>query len=393
MCGGRDRPGADLDGNGNEQGHVMRQRLWAGLAVVALAGASTAWAEDVAIALGGPITGQYASFGEQLRRGAEAAIADINAKGGVLGHPLTLVIGDDACDPKQAVAVANQLVSRKVVMVDGHWCSSSAIPASAIYADAGVLMVSPGASNPLLTDGAAKKGWTNVFRTYGRDDAQGVYAGKYLAQHYAGHKVAIVDDKSAYGKGVADETRKAMNQAGLKEVLSESVTQGDKDFSALVSKLKQAGIDVIYYGGYHTEAALIIRQARDQGLQAQLVSDDALVTDEFWSIAGEAGAGTLMTFSPDPRSVPAAKEVVQRLEAKGINPEGYTLYSYAAVQVFAEGAEKAKSLAEDKISAALKDGSAYETVLGPLSFDAKGDVKNPQYIFYVWKGGKYEPVS
>jgi branched-chain amino acid transport system substrate-binding protein len=316
------------------------------------------------------------------------AAADVNAKGGVLGKKLAVMIADDACDPKQAVAAANDVVGKGAVFVDGHYCSSSSIPASAVYNEAGVLQITPASTNPALTDDAAKKGWNNVFRVCGRDDAQGAVAGKYLADHYKGKRLAVVHDKTAYGKGLADETKKAMNAAGLKEVMYEAITQGDKDFSALISKMKQNNIDAIYFGGYQTEAGLIVRQARDQGLKATLIGGDALVTEEFWKITGPAGEGTLMTFPPDPRKVPAAKAVVDRFMAEGYNPEGYTLYTYAAIQAFAEAAEKAKSVKVDDLSKALHSMTA-QTVVGPLTWDKKGDVTNPKYVFYIWKNGGY----
>jgi len=358
--------------------------LAASLALVA----GVAYAQNIPIAVVGPITGSNAALGEQMKRGAEMAVADINAKGGVLGKKLDLTIADDACDPKQAVAAANNVVGKKVVFVAGHYCSSSSIPASAVYNEAGVLQMTPASTNPALTDDAAKKGWNNVFRSCGRDDAQGAVAGKYLADHYKGKRVAVVHDKTAYGKGIADETMKAMNKAGLKETMYEAITQGDKDFSALISKMKQENIDVIYYGGYQTEAGLIARQARDQGLKAQFIGADALVTEEFWKITGPAGEGTLMTFPPDPRHVPAAKAVVDKFMAQGYNPEGYTLYTYAAIQAFAAAAEKAKSTKVDDMSKALHSMTV-DTVVGPLTWDKKGDVTDPKYVFYIWKNGTY----
>lgn len=350
--------------------------------------AGAANAQNIPIAVVGPITGSNAALGEQMKRGAEMAVADINAKGGVLGKKLDLIEQDDACDPKQAVAAANSVVGKKVVFVAGHYCSSSSIPASAVYNEAGVLQMTPASTNPALTDDAAKKGWNNVFRSCGRDDVQGGVAGKYLADHYKGKNVAIVHDKTAYGKGIADETMKAMNKAGLKETMYEAITQGDKDFTALISKMKQANIDVIYFGGYQTEGGLIVRQARDQGLKAQFIGADALVTEEFWKITGPAGEGTLMTFPPDPRNVPAAKAVVDKFKAQGYDPEGYTLYTYAAIQAFAAAADKAKSLKVDDLSKALKSMTV-DTVIGPLSWDKKGDVTNPKYVFYIWKNGTY----
>jgi len=364
-----------------------------GPAVVAAAlalGAGLASAQSIPIAVVGPITGSNAALGEQMKQGAEMAVKDFNAKGGVLGKKLELILADDACDPKQAVAAANGVVGKKVVFVAGHYCSSSSIPASAVYSEAGVLQMTPASTNPALTDDAAKKGWINVFRSCGRDDAQGAVAGKYLADHYKGKRLAIVHDKTAYGKGIADETMKAMNKAGLKETMYEAVTQGDKDFSALISKMKQENIDVIYYGGYQTEAGLIVRQARDQGLKAQFIGADALVTEEYWKITGPAGEGTLMTFPPDPRHVPAAKAVVDEFMAEKppYNPEGYTLYTYAAIQAFAQAAEKAKSVKLEDLARALHSMKA-QTVVGPLTWDKKGDVTDPKYVFYIWKNGTY----
>jgi branched-chain amino acid transport system substrate-binding protein len=347
-----------------------------------------AGAQDIRIAVVGPITGSNAAIGEQMSRGARMAVEDINAQGGVLGRKLVLDIADDACDPKQAVAAANDVVGKGAVFVAGHYCSSSSIPASAVYHEAGVLQITPASTNPALTDDAAKKGWNNVFRVCGRDDAQGAVAGKYLADHYKGKNVAIIHDKTAYGKGLADETKKAANQLGVKEVMYEAINQGDKDFTALVSKMKQANIDVIYFGGYQTEAGLIVRQAHDQGLKAPLIGGDALVTEEFWKITGPAGAGTLMTFAPDPRKVPAAKAVVDRFMAQGYNPEGYTLYTYAAIQSFKAAAEQAKSIKLDDLSKTLKSAKI-DTVIGPLQWNEKGDVTDPKYVFYIWKDGKY----
>ncbi|WP_374447423.1 branched-chain amino acid ABC transporter substrate-binding protein [Stella sp.] len=361
-------------------------------AAVAVGFAGAAAGQDIVIASVGPMTGQYAAFGEQLRRGAEMAVENINAKGGVLGRKLKLEIGDDACDPKQAVAVANQLASKKVALVAGHFCSSSSIPASAVYNENGILQITPASTNPALTEDAAKKGWKNVFRTCGRDDAQGLVAGKFLATKYKGKGVAILHDKSAYGKGLADETKKAMNAAGHKEAMYEAITQGDKDFTALISKMKAAKVEVIYLGGYHTEAGLLVRQAREQGFGAQLISGDALVTDEFWKITGKAGEGTRMTFAPDPRKVPDAKDVVAQFKAKNYDPEGYTLYTYAAIQVWAEAANKAKSIKTADVAKQLRTGK-YKTVIGTLEFNSKGDVVNPLYVFYDWKDGKYEAIG
>jgi hypothetical protein len=180
----------------------------------------------LSVAIAGPMTGQYASAGDQIRKGAEMAIADINARGGVLGEKLKLEVGDDACDPKQAVSVANTMVNKGIVFMHGHWCSSSTIPASEVYVEADIPMATV-STNPQVTE----RGLKNIFRIMGRDDQQGLVAGSYIAEKFKGKKVAVVDDKSAYGKGLADEMAKAMEAKGLKPALRESITAGEKDYS------------------------------------------------------------------------------------------------------------------------------------------------------------------
>ena len=366
-------------------------RLMAVLGVAAIAASCGGGEEDKStpVAVVGPITGQYASFGAQMKNGGELAIEDINAAGGVLGKKLDLEFGDDACDPKQAVAVANQMTGNNVALVAGHYCSGSSIPASKVYAEANVVQISPASTNPAFTDNRAGP---NIYRVCGRDDQQGGVAGKYIASHFSDKKVAFVHDKTAYGKGLADETKKAMNEAGKQEAMYEAITAGEKDYSALVSKLKQANIDLVYFGGYHTEAGLIIRQMRDQGMNTILMGGDALITQEFWSITGPAGEGTLMTFSPDPRKNPAAAEVVKRFKDKGIEPEGYVLYTYAALQAWKQAAEKAKSIESADVVKAMND-TEFDTVIGKFKFNEKGDPNLPPYAVYRWSNGTYDEIS
>ena len=302
------------------------------------------------------------------------------------GEKLVLEVGDDACDARQAVSVANQFASNDVAFVAGHFCSGSSIPASQVYADEGIIQISPASTNPTFTDNRPGEG---IFRVCGRDDQQGEVAGKFLAEKFAGKKVAFIHDKTAYGKGLADATKAVYEAAGGKPVAYEAYTAGEKDYSALVTLLKGQGVDVLYVGGYHTEAGLILRQMRDQGMQTVLVSGDALVTDEYWAITGAAGEGTLMTFSPDPRKSDIAKPVVDKLLAAGKTAEGYSLYTYAAIQAWAEAVKAAGSTDFEPVVKALNDGK-FNTVLGELEFDDKGDVTLPGYVFYEWKGGKYD---
>jgi branched-chain amino acid transport system substrate-binding protein len=336
------------------------------------------------------MTGSEAVFGRQLKDGAELAVADINAAGGVLGQQLKLMVEDDRCDPKEAVAVANRVASAGAVLMAGHFCSGSSIPASQVYVEEGVVQISPASTNPALTDERPGPG---VYRVCGRDDQQGEVAGAYIAEHFGDQNVAILNDKSAYGKGLADATQAAMEAAGKQATLVESYTAGEQDYTALVSKLKNENIGLVYIGGYHTEAGLIKRQMVEAGMtDAILMSGDALVTDEYWEITGDAGAGTLMTFSPDPRNAPGAADLVEKFRAAGTEPEGYVLYTYAAVQAWAQAAEAAGSTDHDAVVKALDDGT-FDTVLGTLEFDDKGDVSLPGYVFYKWEDGKYSQMQ
>jgi branched-chain amino acid transport system substrate-binding protein len=361
----------------------MKKSLLSAVALSAMVAFSgNAWA-DIVIGVGGPLTGPNAAFGAQLQKGAEQAIADINAAGGINGEKLSIALGDDVSDAKQGVSVANKFVADGVKYVVGHFNSGVSIPASEVYAENGILEITPAATNPVFTE----RGLWNTFRTCGRDDQQGGVAGKYLADKFADAKIAIIDDKTPYGQGLADETAKAYAAAGKKEVIREGVNTGDKDFSALIAKMKEAGVSIIYWGGLHTEAGLIIRQAKDQGLKATLVSGDGIVSNELASIAGDAVEGTLNTFGPDPTLIPENKALVEKFKAAGFNPEAYTLYSYAAVQVIAESIKAAGS-AEDAeaVAKAMHEGT-FKTVLGDLAFDEKGDPKLPGYVMYEWKKG------
>ena len=346
-------------------------------------------ADDIVIAVAGPMTGPLATIGDQMKRGAEAAAAAINEAGGVSGRNVKIVEEDDVCDPKQAVAVANLIVGQQIKFVDGHACSGSSIPASDVYNDNKVLMMSPASTNPALTE----KGYPTIMRDFPRDDAQGAFVAPWIAKNFSGKKIAILHDKSAYGKGLATVVKQTLNSLGVQEMLFEGINPGEKDYSAIVSKLKSAGAEFVYYGGYHTEAGLIVRQAADQGYKFQLMSGDALATADFWPIAGSAGEGTLFTFAADPRRSPTAAKAIDQFKAQGYNPEGFTLFSYGVIQAIVEGIKRAGSDDPVKVAQALKSGEPVDTLLGPIAFDAKGDVKDPHFDINQWHDGKYAPIT
>ena len=366
----------------------MRKSLLSAVAMSAvLAFSGSAWA-DILVGVGAPITGPNAAFGAQIQKGTEQAVADINAAGGINGEQIKVVVGDDVSDPKQGVSVANKFAADGVKFVIGPYNSGVAIPTSEVYMENGILQITPAATNPVFTE----RGMWNTIRVCGRDDQQGIVAGAYIKEHFPDAKIAVIHDKTPYGQGLADETKKALNGAGIDEVMYEGVNIGDKDFSALIAKMKDAGVTLIYWGGLHTEAGLIMRQTADQGLKAQFFSGDALVSNELASIAGDAVAGALNTFGPDPRQNPAASEMVEKFRAAGFEPEAYTLYAYASTQILAQAANAAGTNDPQEVAKAIREKGPFQTVLGELSFNEKGDRTDADYVVYEWtKGddGKY----
>lgn len=359
---------------------------WAGVSAPALAQSS------VKIAVAGPMSGGNASFGEQLRRGAQSAVDAVNQAGGINGKKLELVVADDACEPKQAVSVASRLIEQdKVVAVVGHFCSSSSIPASDAYAEADILMVTPGSTNPRLTD----RKLPSIMRMCGRDDQQGIVAGNYIVDQLKAKRVAVIHDKDTYGKGLADATKAQLAKRGVKEVVYEGLTRGEKDFNSLVTKIKGANVDLVYFGGLTAEAGALLRQLREQGVKAVFMSDDG-IADKAFAVAAGGGSnldGALMTFGDDPRLNPAGKAVVDGFRKAGFEPEGYTLYSYATVQTIAAALKGAKSGSGTELAKWLK-ANPVDTVMGKKAWDAAGDLKVADYVVYRWNAdGSYTKVA
>jgi branched-chain amino acid transport system substrate-binding protein len=368
-----------------ERKHLKKSLLCTAAALAVCLGAGAAQAQ-IKIGVAGPLTGSNAAFGTQLKVGADLAVADINAKGGLMGKKIVETVVDDACDPKQAVTAANQLVADGVVLVDGHFCSASSIPASKVYADNGIVEISPASTNPQYTDDASSN---LIFRTCGRDDQQGKVAAEYIAKHFKGLKVAVLDDNSTYGKGIGDQVRMNLAKLGVPVTYSTSYTAGDKDYSALISRMKQAGIQLVYIGGYYADSGLIMREGATQAFTPQYFSEDAAVTSALWQVAGPSAEGMLMTFPPPAEKEPSAAAAVAELTAAKEDPTGYVLYSYATIQIWAEAAKKAGSTKPSLVAKELKSGGPWASVLGPVTFDKKGDVVNAAYAIYKWHDGNY----
>jgi branched-chain amino acid transport system substrate-binding protein len=346
---------------------------------------------EIKIGVAGPMTGPNAAYGQQYLAGVQAAVDKINRAGGVLGQKLLVVTGDDVSDPKQGVTIANNFIADGVRFVVGHYNSGVTIPSSDVYQENGVLFVTPTATNPKVTD----RGLWNAFRACGRDDQQGSIAAKFVLDHFKSKNVAIIDDKSTAGKGIADEMRKAFVAGGGKPVLVGEINPGEKDYSAVVSKIKMLGADLLYYGGQHTEAGLLVRQMRDQGVNTVLMGGDGISSSEFAAIGGPGAEGTLMTSFPDPATHADAKDVVADLAERKVAPESVTLYAYAATQIIADAIAKVGKADPKGAADYLHSGATVRTVLGPISYDKKGDIKQPGFVAFEWKNvdGKLVPVE
>ena len=347
-------------------------------ASAALTAAGQAGAE-IQIGIAGPMTGPVAQYGDMQFSGARMAIERINEAGGVLGEELVAVEYDDVCDPKQAVTVANSLVNDGVQYVVGHLCSSSTQPASDIYEDEGILMVTPASTSPEITE----RGYELVFRTIGLDSMQGPVAGNYLAS-LKPEKVAVVHDKQQYGEGIATAVRDTLMAQDIEIAMFEGITAGDKDFSSLITKLKQADVDYVYYGGYHPELGLILRQARQADLDATFMGPEGVGNKDINTIAGEAAEGLLVTLPPSFDQKEENQELVAAFAEKGEDPSGpFVLPSYTAVQLIAEGIEMADSKDPFEVASALRSGT-FETPIGTVQYDKAGDLKAFEFVVYEW---------
>ncbi|MCS5712385.1 ABC transporter substrate-binding protein [Candidatus Berkiella aquae] len=361
------------------------------LITLALFSASVVFAADQTIRIGvaGPFTGPYASFGDQFWLGAQKAVADINSKGGINGNRIELIKADDKCTPKQAAAVAERLVGDKVSAVVGHFCSSSTLAASKIYAKAGVLMITPGSTNPEVTE----QGFKTVFRLCGRDDQQGDVAAKFIASDLKAKKIVIIHDNSTYGAGLAETVRDALLKRNIKTALYAETPRGNKDFRSLITKITELHPDAIYFSGLHSDAGPFVQQFREADKKTPIVAGDGIVTTDFVTSAGghKITKGIYMTFGVDPRTLSSAKQTVKAFQADQIDPEGYTLYSYAAIEAIANALTKTKSLDGKQLAAWLHQNKV-NTVLGEKSWDAKGDLNQSNYIMYEWNNNRsYSP--
>ncbi|MEV6419931.1 high-affinity branched-chain amino acid ABC transporter substrate-binding protein [Streptomyces sp. NPDC051662] len=341
-------------------------------------------ADTIKIAIAGPKSGPVTQYGDMQFIGAKQAIKDINAKGGVDGKMLEAKEYDDAADPKHAVAVANKVVNDGVKFVIGHLTSPAAQPASDIYEDEGVIMITPAATSPEIT----ARGYRLVFRTFGLDSAQGPAAGNYIADHVKPKTVAVLHDKQQYGEGLAIAVKQTLEGKGVKVAVFEGLNAGDKDFSSVIQRLKASDVDFVYWGGYHPELGLILRQSREKGLKARFMAGEACANDSISQIAQNASEGLLVTIPKAFDADPGNKAIDDAIKADGKDPSGpYVFPAYSAVALIAQGIQAAGSDDTDEVAKAIHNG-VFRTPTGALSFDEKGDLKNFRFVVHEWHFGR-----
>jgi branched-chain amino acid transport system substrate-binding protein len=341
-------------------------------------------AAQVRIGIAGPMSGAFSPYGAQMAAGAAQAAAAINARGGLGGERVELVPLDDLSDPQRAETIAQRLVEEGVIAVIGHFTTGASNAAAPIYADAGIVMITPSSTDPTLTE---RDLW-NVFRVAPRDDHQGDVAGRHLATEFGNGRIAIVHDKTAYGKGLADRTRQVMNDLGVTDVLYAGIDVGEPSYAALVTRLREADVDAVYFGGLHAEGAIILRQMREAGIDAAFIAGDGILSPAFVTLAGEAAQGALMTAALDFGTDAEGRSLMAALEEAGLQSGRYALSSFIALRAIEEAARIAGSTDPRAIAQTMRGGTLLETEIGPISFDPKGDATFAEYGLFAWREGE-----
>lgn len=341
-------------------------------------------AEPLRIGVAGPLTGDQRGFGEEVRLGAGLALEEWNARGGPLGRRVEAVWGDDQHDTKQAVAVAGRFVSLGVAGVVGHFNSSTSVAAAPLYNEAKIVQVTPTATSPELTE----RGFWNVFRVAGRDDQQGRVAAQFAAVGLRKRRIAILHDRTPYGRGIAEEARRALERLGVRPLAFEGILQGEKDYGAVLAAVKAKGPDAIFFGGIHPEAIILTAQMREAGMEATFLAADGVWGREFAEIGGPAAEGAYVLGGPDPRRLKEAQPVLRRARDRAGRGAGeYALYSYVAASLLLEAIARAGTT-EGPVVAAVLRARRWRTALGPIAFDEKGDRTVPPYVVWQVRAGR-----
>lgn len=342
---------------------------------------TAAYADTIKFAIAGPYTGALTQYGEMVRQGVDTAVEQINAEGGVLGKQIEIVQVDDACEPKQGPVVANRIVNDEIGYVIGHVCSGATIAATEIYDDEGIIMITPSATAPAVTEG---KGYETIFRTIGRDDQQGPAAAKMIAEQVKPKKVAVLHDKQSYGQGIASAVKEDLEKAGIEVVLFEGINAGDSDYSAVITKLKGTGADFVYYGGYHPEMGLLLRQGAEQSLGIPFMGPEGVGNPDINAIAGEAVEGMLVTLPADFTQDASNEALVKAFKDQGRDPGGaFQMTAYSATKALVAGLEGVGK--DDPIAVAkYLHENEVATPIGVLSWNEQGDLNEFKFDVFQW---------
>lgn len=344
---------------------------------------------DIRIAVAAAFSGQFAPLGDQILAGARLAVEDINASGGLRGEKLVLEEADDRCDPERATALANQLTGKGVQLVIGHLCSSATLAAAPVYAEAGRIQITVASALPQLTEARPGPGF---FRLGPREDATAPFIAERLAQEFAGKRIGLVTDRSAYGKDFAARVKAAMQAKGLSLALEREFDAGARDLKPLASALKGERLDVIVLAAYAGDAGHLAAALSALDMQVPVLAGDAAMGMEFGAAAGEAASRVEVAFMADPAAVPdsPAREIASRMRAAGMVPSPYATDGYAAVQLFAAAVDASGSFDFAPVAAALQSGS-FDTVSGTVSFLPDGDREGAGLSWYHWQDGRFRP--
>jgi branched-chain amino acid transport system substrate-binding protein len=343
----------------------------------------------IRIGAAGPMTGDQAKMGQDIANGVTLAVDEWNARGGLLGKRIEVVVGDDRRDPREAVSVANKMVNEKAVGVIGHFNSSCSIPASKIYNEYDVIQITPASTNPQLTE----QGFETVFRVCGRDDQQGTIGVEFVLEKLGKKRIAVLHDKTTYGQGLADEFKRNVEQDKTVRVVAyEGIIQGDNDFTAVLTKIKQHKPEVLYYGGIYPEAGLLVKQMKQLGLEAAFVSGDGVIDKEFIKIGGAAAEGAYLSFSPSMEKKASAQHFRTAYQEKFGEIGPYSIYAYDAANIILKAVEAAGTT-DCKELAHTIHSMTHEGAIGQIRFDEKGDVLDAPYIFWIVKDGNFVPLE
>ena len=358
--------------------------------VFTLVGIGTA-ADTIKLGVAGPHSGDLASYGIPTVRAAEIIVKKVNAKGGVMGKQVELLVEDDVCKPEIATNTATKLASEGADVVLGHICSGATKAALGIYKGANKIAMSPSATNPALTQSGD---YPNFYRTIASDDAQAQLEVDFALNNLKAKKIAVLHDKGDYGKGLAEFAKSFLEKDPRAEVvLFEGVTPGAMDYSAVVQKIKQSGADAVIFGGYHPEASKIVSQMRKKKMKTAFVSDDGVKDDTFIKVAGQYAEGVYATGPKDLSSNAMYNEAVEEhRKAYGEDPGAFYPQAYAATLALLNAIEKAGSTDYDALRKALQTNDV-DTPLGKIRFDAKGDATGVGFSVYQVKNGKYVEVK